>query len=157
MREMVLLADVKSGFHFLAMKTGYSQLKNAEMRKMAKKMEESAPNVWGLLSVLLSADPKRTYSREWAREKVTAANLKKARMPLAPPTSDVEMGHPASKNSELEGNGFKEDDYFRYFDDILFDEDEDVEQAGMPVQRTALTRTAHAARAMTDKSSQGSL
>ena len=125
MREMVLLADVKSGFHFLAMKTGYSQLKNAEMRKMAKKMEESAPNVWGLLSVLLSADPKRTYSREWAREKVTAANLKKARMPLAPPTSDVEMGHPASKNSELEGNGFKEDDYFRYFDDILFDEDED--------------------------------
>ena len=43
-----------------------------------------------------------------------AANLKKVHMPLAPPTSDVEMGHPASENSELEGNGFKEDDYFRY-------------------------------------------
>ena len=66
MREMVLLSDVKSGFHFLATKTGYSQLKNAEMRKMAKKMEESTPNVWGLLSVLLSADPKHTYSCEWA-------------------------------------------------------------------------------------------
>ena len=84
---------------------------------MAKKMEESAPKLWRLLSVLLSADPKRTYSQEWAQQKVAAANLK-ACLPLASPTSDMKMRHPASEN--LENN----DDYFRYFDDILLNEDD---------------------------------
>ena len=43
-RQIVQLVNVKSGFHFLATTTECNQLKDVEMKKMVKKMEESTPN-----------------------------------------------------------------------------------------------------------------
>jgi hypothetical protein len=32
-------------------------------------MQKHAPDLWELLSVLLSADPRQSYKREWTRKK----------------------------------------------------------------------------------------
>jgi hypothetical protein len=113
-REIVQLVNVKSGFHFLATKTECNQLKDAEMKKMVKKMEENAPNTWGFLSALLSADPKRTYGRKWLRRKVAATN----KSGPVDNGGDVEMRQAADADLENEED---DDNYF----DMALDEDED--------------------------------
>jgi hypothetical protein len=57
--EIQYLIQPNTGFHFRGTTACLPQLKNFSISQMAKKIMETAPNLWHLLGVLLDADPSR--------------------------------------------------------------------------------------------------
>lgn len=53
LQELRCLASEDSGWHFKASNTSTKQLEDFNLKKMARDMEDSAPEWWSLLGVLL--------------------------------------------------------------------------------------------------------
>ena len=62
---MQQLSDKKTGFHFDAGHTKQKQLEEADIDKMAEKMEECALTMWDLLGDFLLADKYNNYHCEF--------------------------------------------------------------------------------------------
>jgi len=65
--QMATLSHKDSGFHFVVKKISEERLKGFSIDTMASEMEKLAPDLWELFRVLLSADPRRSYKKAWAR------------------------------------------------------------------------------------------
>jgi hypothetical protein len=65
--EMCKLTLKETGFHFSARKTTDAKLKEFDIQEMSNKIENLAPGLSTLFNVLLEADPKVNYRRNWAR------------------------------------------------------------------------------------------
>jgi hypothetical protein len=57
--EVQRLIQPQTGFHFSGNKTNLSQLETFSITQMGVKIQEVAPNLWGLFGILLDADPNR--------------------------------------------------------------------------------------------------
>jgi hypothetical protein len=55
--EIQYLIQLNTGFHFRGTSACLPQLENFSISQMAKKITETALNLWHLLGVLLDADP----------------------------------------------------------------------------------------------------
>ena len=65
--QMATLGHKGSGLQFGMAKTMTEErLKNFSIDTLASEMQKHTPDLWELLSVLLSADPQRSYKWEWA-------------------------------------------------------------------------------------------
>ncbi|KAF8168692.1 hypothetical protein BJ912DRAFT_934240 [Pholiota molesta] len=71
-QEMCVITHKDSGFHFSAKNTTESKLADFDIQDMASKVQSSAPHIWELLKVLMEADARINYKRDWARKKATA-------------------------------------------------------------------------------------
>ena len=67
--QMAVLSHKDSGFHFIAKMMIEEHLRNFSIDTIATEMQKNAPDLWELLGVLLSADPERSYKKEWARRR----------------------------------------------------------------------------------------
>ena len=68
--QMSMLSHKDSGFHFMAKTVSEECLKSFSIDTMASEMEKHAPDLWRLLKILLSADPRRLYKKMWAQRQV---------------------------------------------------------------------------------------
>lgn len=124
--EILTLTKKESGFHFVAKETTEESLRSITIDHLAKTIEAKAPNLWRLLNVLSSADPKTNYQRAWLFKRRAASHPSKGRSKHV--DGDLEM-------EDFGEDGFERDEEDPAMLPIGLDEDEPEDLADQIEER----------------------
>jgi hypothetical protein len=124
--EMCLLTHKDSGFHFTANKTTDSKLVDFDIQQMSVKMQSLAPRLWNTLSILLEADPKLNYKRDWARRKAESLGKARKKAAVVPADGDIDV---ANLTVPMDIQNTEEDEHWAAFyrEEINLRDDDEAE------------------------------
>ena len=103
--QMSTLSHKDSGFNFMAKTVSEERLKSFSIDTMASEMEKHAPDLWRLLKVLLSADPRRLYKKMWAQRQVESVRDTSSKDHETREFAEVELGDLDNDDEWLDMDG----------------------------------------------------